>query len=373
MRRKPALPAIVAMAAAILMLGVYDVSAQKLGVSAKKPGTKKWTFTSSADVCTPVALGPTGTVYVGTYRKKGSRGSLIALNANGKMRWERPLKAMSTVSAPPVVGADGTVYVISDGGILYAVRPTNSIKWELPIRGSGSGRGLALGHDGTIYVLAKPSSMVAIGPDGAKKWTFRIELGRGSPLVGPNGTIYVGSKNKEVLAINPDGTQKAKFPGLLTRGGAVDWDGTLYLNMGGELRAKKPDGTKAWTFPTGPKREDVTVPVIGPSGTIYAANDEGALYAFRRDGTRLWGAFGNWSAGRYGNMAYPAIGSDGTIYVGTEQGKLYAFTSKGAKKWEADSGRSYSPWPVIGPDGTVYVGTGHRYRRGEVVAFHTGC
>lgn len=354
-----------AVAAVILMLGVYDVSAQK-------PGTKKWTFTSKANFCSPVALGPNGTVYVGTF-KQGDRGPLIALNANGKMKWGLPSKGAGLVLEAPVVGADGTVYVVPNNGILYAVRPTGSIKWKLSIRGSGGvGKGLALGHDGTIYVPAKNKSLVGVGPDGTKKWTAKIgSYSRGLPLVGPNGTIYAGHR-RGVTAIKPDGTLKAEFGGSLSRAGAVDRDGTLYLNMGGDFYAMKSDGTKAWSFTTDSK----TVPVIGPNGVIYAANSRGALYAFGRDGTKLWETSGNWGAGRYGDEAYPAVGSDGTIYVATERGKLYAFSSKGVKKWEADTGasRSRNPWPVIGPDGTVYVGTGYgKHGRGMVVAFHTGC
>ena len=353
-----------AVAAAILMLGIYDVSAQK-------PGTKKWTFTSKANFCSPVALGPNGTVYVGTF-KQGDRGPLIALNANGKMKWGLPSKGAGLVLEAPVVGADGTVYVVPNNGILYAVRPTGSIKWKLPIRGSGKEGTLALGHDGTIYVPVRTKGdnyLVAVGPDGTKKWS--LETGSGgssSPLVGPDGTIYVGG----IRAIKADGTLKAKFRGSLRGGMAIDRDGTLYLNMDREFGAMQSDGTKAWSF----KSLYRIVPVIGPNGVIYAANSRGALYAFGRDGTKLWETSGNWGAGRYGDEAYPAVGSDGTIYVATERGKLYAFSSKGVKKWEADTGasRSRNPWPVIGPDGTVYVGTGYgKHGRGMVVAFHTGC
>ena len=373
-----------AMAAVILVLGVYDVSAQK-------PGTRKWTFTSKANFCSPVALGPKGTVYVTTLLERGSRGSLIALNAKGKMRWEVQFKCRNRVIAAPVVSTDGTVYVISEAGviasnngILYAVRPTGKIQWELPIRGLA--RELALGHDGTIYVFAEaasqePTSLVAIRPDGTKKWTLNSpsirtdSFAKNSLLVGPNGTIYVSGRHGEVLAINPDRTLKAKFPGYLTTGGAIDWDGTLYLNMarqhtntGREFCARKSDGTEAWRYTTGPR----TVPVIGPNGTVYVVNTRGRLYAFRRDGTKLWETSGNWAV-RHGSTpnVYPAVGSDGTVYLATGRGRLYAFSSTGAKKWEAKLGFG---WPVIGPDGTVYVRTYNvRHPRAMVVAVHTGC
>lgn len=366
------------------MLGVYDVSAQR-------PGTKKWTFTSSANFCSPVALGPNGTVYVTTFLDRGRRGSLIALNAKGKMRWELQFKGKNRVIAAPVVNTDGTVYVISETGILvsntgilYAVRPTGKIKWELRI--PGLQRDVALGHDGTIYVFAaapfpKPTSLVAIGPDGAKKWTLKSpsirmdSLTNNSLLVGPNGTIYVGGRHGEVLGINPDGTLKAKFPGYLTTGGAIDRDGTLYLNMarkhtnmGREFCARKSDGTEAWRYTTGPR----TVPVIGPNGTVYVVNTRGRLYAFRRDGTKLWETSGDWAVAHNNTPeVYPAVGSDGTIYLATGRGKLYAFSSKGAKKWVANLGFG---WPVIGPDGTVYVRTYNiRHIGAMVVAVHTGC
>src|SRR5471030_3189553 len=85
--------------------------------------------------------------------------------SDGMLRWN--FVAQDSISASPVVAADGTVYVGADDGNLYA-----------------------------------------INPDGTQKWAFPTQSAiESSPLIGPDGTIYVGSDDFNVYAIRPDGTQ----------------------------------------------------------------------------------------------------------------------------------------------------------------------
>ena len=52
-------------------------------------------------------IGPNGTVFLGT-----REGKVIALHADGKPFWNRELPAGQTITAPPALGSDGSVYVV---------------------------------------------------------------------------------------------------------------------------------------------------------------------------------------------------------------------------------------------------------------------
>ena len=63
---------------------------------------KKWSFQTSDNVCSSPALGADGTVYVGSYD-----GRLYAVTAGGALKWSYLTDGM--VSSSPTLGADGTV------------------------------------------------------------------------------------------------------------------------------------------------------------------------------------------------------------------------------------------------------------------------
>lgn len=64
----------------------------------------------------------------------------------------------------------------------------------------------------------------------------------------------------------------------------------------------------------------------------------------------------SFSAPEPGQISAPlAIAEDGTLYAAGENGKLYAITPAGQLQWEAEIGRTNMA-PVIGAGGTIYVG-----------------
>ncbi len=62
---------------------------------------------------------------------------------------------------PPAVGADGTVYIASDDGKLYAISPNGTLKW-----GYSTGNSLyaspAIGPDGTVYIASDDGKLYAV-------------------------------------------------------------------------------------------------------------------------------------------------------------------------------------------------------------------
>lgn len=273
--------------------------------------------------------------------------------------WEYP--DWNGFQSTPVVARDGTVYVGSFGGKLYAFYPDGTLKWQHRIANRPITASPALGPDGTIYLAAELSDLLAVSPDGALKWTFGLEGYGGpssSPLVGPDGTIYVGADY--LYAVNPDGTPRWRYQtGSYVAGPpALGSDGTVYFPSANSLYALNPDGTLKWQA----QRQGSygSAPAVGPDGTVYVNTHLGVLHAFRSDGRLAW-TYPSEQGIVMDVPSSPSVGFDGTIYfggAGRYQGRggyFYAVHPDGTLKWRYFAGCDQSA-PSIGGDGTVYFG-----------------
>jgi len=228
------------------------------------------------------------------------------------------------LSSSPAIGFDGTVYIGSDDGKVYALDgSTGAKKWEFLTGNRIGPSSPCIGFDETVYIGSYDSKVYALeGTTGAKKWEF-LTGGQvsASPAIGRDGTIYIGSSDGKVYAL--DGVTGAKRWEYLAAGGvassaAIGVDGTVF---------------------------------VGSSARVYAL--DGAT------GTRKW----EFTILGYGSS--PAIASGGTVYIGSGEGKLYALNSEtGANKWEFESALSILSHPAIDRDGTVYL-----QHNGEMIAF----
>lgn len=119
----------------------YINSASRIKLYALNPdGTEKWRFPRDGDkdkfgfaISTPV-IGADNNIYYGTITANvgGSDGRLYALKPDGTALWSNPPNLGNTVSSPPVIAPDGTLYTGTNGGgsedvymgFLYAVNTT---------------------------------------------------------------------------------------------------------------------------------------------------------------------------------------------------------------------------------------------------------
>ncbi len=246
--------------------------------------------------------------------------SAYASNQCGTQKWR--FQTGNGIISSPAIGPDGTIYVGSGDGFLYAI-DNGTLKWKFETNNSIISS-TAIGPDGTIYVGSYDHYLYAIidnGTNGVLKWSCKTGGAiESSPAIGPDGTIYVGSEDNYLYAINPDGTLK-------------------------------------WSYKTG--GYVLSSPAIGPDGTIYVGSEDNYLYAINPGGTLKWKyKTGNWVD------SSPAIGSDGTIYVGSYDDNLSAIIDNGTKgvlKWSYKTGDYVRSSPAIGPDGTIYVGSSDAY------------
>ncbi len=306
----------------------------------------KWKYTTGGYVYSSPAIGSDGTIYVAS-----DDGKLYAINPDGSKQWGTAIGALGHSS--PAIASDGTIYLASGDGKLYAINADGKKRWDIAI-GASFGSSPAISSDGTIYVGSGDAKLYAINPDGSKKWEYLTKYGmRSSPAIGLDGTIYVGSDDNKLNAINPDGSTKWSYTvgSYGVSSPTVGSDGTVYVGSADtRLYAINPDGSKKWEFVTG---GDISrSPSVGSDGTIYVGSNDYKLYAVNPDGSKKW---------EFPTKSYvwtsPAIDSKGTVYIGSADCSLYAINPDGSKKWEYETGMSVDSSPAIGTDGTVYFGS----------------
>jgi|GEM_PF-6750840 len=201
--------------------------------------------------------------------------------------------ASGRVAAVPAISADGTAYVATQRGLMYALDCAGGRKWLFDYRSHTDGWGPqafegapAVDETGTIYVgddIVVPNFFFALHPDGSVKWVQRYESLYSqidaSPALAADGHIFTaahgwgaGVDHGAILVLHRDGR-------LLRPNGDV-WseDGTGPITNGPALLA---DGSAAyvsppfgqWVLPTGtpptatPEATHTTVPTRTPRPT----------------------------------------------------------------------------------------------------------
>lgn len=339
---------------------------------AQTDGTAAWTnpffleadtLTNEINVTSPIVAG-SGTVYVGTRFTSKSlptvySGKVWAISADNS---SRQFTASDWIDATPTLGPDGTIYVGSWDGKLYALRDTGTALqklWEYDT-GSYIYSSAAIGPDGTIYVGAGDSNLHALRADGAPKWKYPVaDWIDSSPAVASNGNVIVGSWDGNVYAVGPFGTEQWRFTtgGIVLGSAAIAADGTIYIgSTDHNLYALNADGTKRWEYVTDADIEGS--PAIAADGTVYFGSNDGYFYALRPDGSLAWREQIGASV-----ASTPAIRADGTIVVGaatvagaSAPGRLVCLDPAGAQKvkWTYDALDIVDSSPAIGPDNRIY-------------------
>jgi outer membrane protein assembly factor BamB len=330
-------------------------------------GNQLWSYATAGAIYSSPGVGPDGTVYIGS-----SDGHLYAINPNGALKWAftQPASYVS-FNCAPVVAGDGTIYSRRSDGYLYAVNPNGTLKWRTLIW-YDTWASPALGADGTIYVAGEDAAhgyaycVHAVSPQGSILWSF--DAGNtiySSPAIGVDGTIYFGSTDNKIYAVNPN-THQAKPGWPVTTGGwvisspAIARDGTVYVgSYDGKLYALKPDGTYKWpplTLGNGSSIE--SSPAMGPDGTVYVGSQDNKVYSINPN-TGQVNAGWPYATG-FTVRSSPAVATDGTIFVDSDDGNLYALNPNGTPvgaPWPFYGGGGFSS-PAIGANGTIYVGSG---------------
>ena len=308
-----------------------------------------------------LAMGADGTLYFGD----ATDDNVYAVNSQtGAIVWQFATGAI--IDAAPAIGADGTVYVVSYDGNLYALDgATGAKKWSqtISIVNAVNASSPTIGSDGTVYVGSQSGQLFAIdGSTGSVKWSLQTGNHiRSSPAIGPDGTIYVGSGDAKLYAVDPaSGTPKWTFQtnGEVSASPSIA-NGMVYVpSTDGTLYAiDAASGSEIWSFtPAGGGNSGGVA--IATDGSVYLwSNDRLNNYLYALDGTsgsQKWATeldkVNSFADGGYS----PSIGSDGTIYIDS-QANLYALDpGTGSIKWTYPN-LSGAREALIGPNGRLYL------------------
>ncbi len=291
---------------------VYIGSSDGYLYAVSPAGTLKWRHPTGGQVWSSAAVANDGTVYFGS-----NDSCLYAVNAAGALKWR--YQTDGPVGSSPAIAADGSVYVGSNDGYLYAFSPGGTLKWRYPAGGAVVSSP-AVGPDGTVFFGAENCYLYAVSPAGALAWSYRANGAIGSsPAIGADGTVYVGSIDGSVHAVSAAGTPVWQCPANCHRASpAIAADGTVYVgSIDNVVCAIGPGGSVRWRYPTG--GYVTSCPAVAADGTVYVTSWSGHLYAVRPDGTLAW----QYETGDY-VAAAPALAADGTVYVASNDNYLYA-------------------------------------------------
>jgi uncharacterized repeat protein (TIGR01451 family) len=257
------------------------------------------------------------------------------------------------IEASPSIASDGTVYIGSYDGGLYALSPIDgSPFWISPLAGPVHSS-VAIASNGTIYVGAG-SYVYAINPaDGETLWSYDIGgLARSSPVIDSDGTVYIGSLDGRLYAVNPNGSFKWSLPigGQVWSSPAIGGDGTVYVgSLDGRLYAINKNSVIKWSYATG--GGIYSSPAVGADGVVYFGSWDGWFYAVNGDGSLKW------SAPASGPVWSSACLSNGSVLFGADNGVLYCLdAANGSESWSFTAGGRVRSSPTTDSAGRIYFG-----------------
>ncbi len=311
----------------VIYIGCKDGRVYKLN---GKTGAKMAEFASPIlgdEFNSSPAIGPDGTVYIGS-----EEGYLFALTSNLTFKWKWPDDALRTpFASSPALTADGKIIIGNDNDTLYAIRDAGTqgqLVWKYPAR-SGIFASPAIDGGGYIYFADQSDSgfVYKLDPNGNFQWS--VASGGevySSPAIDGNGNIFIPSASGKICALTPTGSFLSGWP--------------VFVPESAEIHSSvvfEPD-----------------------SGFIILGHEEKGILFYRRNGTLMRHLLSPLE----GVFATPIVAQGNIVYFLTNEGKFVGYdykendeiflidlATKGGKKLQEEIYTS----PTIAPDGTIFV------------------
>ncbi len=305
--------------------------------------TPLWSRAPGGDVFPPVAGKATGGAGQGiTYFVSG--GNLRALDlATRNVLWSYPLGVAGTPVgfAAPAVSANGVVYVGGRDGVLHAVDAVTGLRvWANDLGLDISKASPVIGDDGTVYVVedgVANDRLIAVSHLGAGRWSASI--GTGAPTSSP---LYYDNGNPGSIA------------GDCVFVGGARLYGFAVGNIAAACTGWPIDGIAlvTGTAPSAPLLVGTTLYVLNSLGDLYRVAVSGVGITLVGDAPVGAGA---------GSLAFDSggCGGDGCIYW-TLGGKLQRWDVDGltpVATITGSTGLTTNSTPVIDAAGNVFFGT----------------
>ncbi len=310
-------------------------------------GTVKWEFDMSNWVWSSAAISEDGTLYIGS-----TNGNIYALNSsNGDMLWS--FQTGDGIISSPAIDQDGNIYVGSKDSYLYSLFPNGTLRWKYQT-GGDIYSSPAISQTGNVYIGSDDSFFYAVSQDGELMWKYEANSWFwSSPAIADDGSVYVGSGDNNIYAFQSNGTLKWSFStdNFVYSSPSIGPDNNIYTgSYDGKLYKIDPEGSEIWSYNTGDDIE--SSPSIDEAGNVYIGSNDKKLYSLYSNGTLRWSYK---TQGKVVSSA--ALGKIDAIYFGSYDGKIYSLNRDGTERFTYDTGREIYSSPSIGPSGDVYVGS----------------
>lgn len=319
-------------------------------------GAVRWKYDLDARVTAQPVVGTDGNIYVGTHA-----GTFWALNSEGIVLWKRELGAR--VFAAAWVSDRGEIYVGTDGQGFFGLDARGNTRFQIDNDALGdedADTAPTLAPDGTLRFTAG-TTLYAIDTDGHTLWRFRAnDKIFTSPTIDAQGTAYFGTQDEHLYAVSAEGKLRFRFQtgGDVDTSPVIDGDGTIYVGSDDQsVYAISWEGTQRWaTKLDGYVRGALA---LGPSGLLLATHwgQNSALVALDRatGAKRFRFAFAITDRPDTGVRGGALVDADGAIYVGSDDDYLYALTPEGKLRWAFGMGSDAEASTVLTSDGTLYA------------------
>jgi outer membrane protein assembly factor BamB len=271
---------------------------------------------------------------------------------------ENLIVLVGPVTGSPLLGADGTLFVPSNG-ILAQYRSNGTVKNNATLPGFAAASPNIWNGDGTAYVGTLSGGFLGVCPNGVQRYALSLPSTQSPAAIAqdPNEPeqsrpiIVAAGLQGQVRAYNIRGRQRWSFFASATVNAAVLIDD--------ELPSQRCDGGVAPTPTPGGDPSPTPTPVTALK-RFYVADQGGRMYAGNLANGRRCENFA-FAAGE-AISASPALGRDTApeprLYVGDEGGTLYALDrDTGAVRWtfQADGPILSSPAVATGGANDIVV------------------
>ncbi|MEA2075108.1 MAG: PKD domain-containing protein [Euryarchaeota archaeon] len=326
----------------------------KEGIYAFAPdGTEKWYYPSLLIYTGSPTVARNGSIYFFVCRERYNNVSLIMLNSDGTLKWEKTL-LNAYPHGYPVIDDKGMIYFLTsyDSVKLIALNPdSGNFLWTYDIQGHVHHQSPAIGQNGVIY-FGQGDTLFAINQNGTKKWQ------RSFPAILLNGSQVLGRTTVETPSIADDGTVYVLVQD------EKEWQTLTDHGWYNGLHAIDPQNPyqERWSAKYIRTSRIEKSPTIDSNGNIYIAGGfspagtwSTTLYGFDPQGNNLE----NWplNLGYVGRAELLVVDKEGIIYgIFGWRGTVKAFNRNGTQKWSLSGFDSYSDIPPsLGKDGILYI------------------
>lgn len=272
-----------------------------------------------------------------------------ALDPPLKQAWS--INTHGLIEFPPAL-ADGTAYVVNKFGNLRAVRLRDHTKlWERTRdprnRGKPTDVTAPVYYRGRVYVAFIDGELLALdAKTGKPDWKRQLPGHLESSPMAAEGRLYIGSDSTDVIALDASGGRvlwKFNSPGAIKASPSfhdghvfvADYEGAMFaLDTSGKL-LWRTNTTRVKPFGSGGFYSSPAVDF----GRVYAARDDGTVYAFDEKSGRVdW--FFKTDNFVYGSPATAEVpGTPPSVYIGSYDDRLYALDATSGKvRWKYDVG-----------------------------------